>query len=220
MRFYTLVVSIAAHAAVLIVVVIVPIVAMDALPAARGIKEFVLADAAELPEPPAPPRAARPDRPTTEMARDAAPSVAPDSITPEPEAVDRGVPFEGPPGVAHGIDGAIGLPGPAPIQPPPPPAVQKPVRPGGVIRRPEKTQHVAPVYPPIARASGVTGVVILEAVISETGRVRNVRVLRSIPLLDQAAIDAVRQWQFTPTLLNGEPVPVVMTVTVSFELSR
>ena len=64
------------------------------------------------------------------------------------------------------------------------------------------------------------GIVILEAVISETGRVRDVRVLRSIPLLDNAAIDAVRQWQFTPTLLNGQPVPIVMTVTVSFELKR
>jgi protein TonB len=64
----------------------------------------------------------------------------------------------------------------------------------------------------------VQGVVILEAVIDETGRVTNVRVLRSIPLLDQAATQAVRQWQFAPTLLNGEPVPIVMTVTVSFEL--
>ena len=60
--------------------------------------------------------------------------------------------------------------------------------------------------------------VILEAVIGEDGRVRNVRVLRSIQLLDGAAVDAVRQWVFTPTLLNGQPVPVVMTVTVAFEL--
>ena len=55
--------------------------------------------------------------------------------------------------------------------------------------------------------------VILETEIGEDGRVRNVRVLRGVPMLDQAAIDAVRQWQFTPTLLNGLPVPVVMTVT-------
>jgi protein TonB len=60
--------------------------------------------------------------------------------------------------------------------------------------------------------------VILEAVIGEDGRVRDVRVLRSIPLLDTAAIEAVRQWVFSPTSLNGEPVPVVMTVTVAFEL--
>jgi protein TonB len=93
-----------------------------------------------------------------------------------------------------------------------------PVRPGGNIQPPRKTVHVAPVYPAIARANKVQGLVILEAVIGENGRVRNVRVLRSIPLLDAAAVEAVRQWVFSPTLLNGEPVPVVMTVTVAFEL--
>jgi protein TonB len=67
-------------------------------------------------------------------------------------------------------------------------------------------------------AAGKDGIVILEAVIAENGTVRDVRVLRSIPLLDQAAVDAVRQWQFTPTLLNGQPVPIVMTVTVNFQL--
>jgi len=64
----------------------------------------------------------------------------------------------------------------------------------------------------------VQGFVILEAVISEDGAVRSLRVLRSQPLLDAAAVEAVRQWRFTPTLLNGQPVPVVMTVTVNFRL--
>jgi protein TonB len=64
----------------------------------------------------------------------------------------------------------------------------------------------------------VEGVVILEAVISEDGSVQDVRVLRSKALLDDAAVEAVRQWRFTPTLLGGQPVPVVMTVTVSFTL--
>ncbi len=80
--------------------------------------------------------------------------------------------------------------------------------------------HVAPEYPAIARASRTSGVVILEALIAEDGRVRDVRVLRSVPLLDDAATRAVLQWQFTPTLLNGEAVPVVMTVTVSFTLNE
>jgi protein TonB len=61
-------------------------------------------------------------------------------------------------------------------------------------------------------------VVILEAVLDAQGRVSTVHVLRSIPLLDQAAVDAVEQWRFTPALLNNEPVPVVMTVTVNFTL--
>ena len=62
------------------------------------------------------------------------------------------------------------------------------------------------------------GTVILEAVINEQGEVSQVRVLRSVQLLDEAAMNAVRQWRFTPTLLNGQAVPIVMTVTVSFQL--
>ena len=67
--------------------------------------------------------------------------------------------------------------------------------------------------------AGVEGVVILEVLIDEQGTVSDTRVLRSIPLLDQAAIDAVRQWEFAPMLLNGVPTPVVMTVTLKFTLS-
>jgi protein TonB len=66
----------------------------------------------------------------------------------------------------------------------------------------------------------VQGVVILQATIDSRGNVEAATVLRSIALLDQAALDAVRQWKFTPTLLNGMAVPVIMTVTVNFELSR
>ena len=64
------------------------------------------------------------------------------------------------------------------------------------------------------------GIVIIEATIGADGQIINARILRSVPLLDQAALDAVRQWQYTPTLLNGVPVPVIMTVTVAFTLSR
>jgi len=95
-----------------------------------------------------------------------------------------------------------------------------PVRVGGNIRTPSKIRHVSPVYPQDAQAHGVMGLVIIEATIGRDGRVTNAKVLRSIPLLDQAAIDAVMQWEFTPTLLNGAPVPVIMTVTVNFTVSR
>jgi protein TonB len=102
--------------------------------------------------------------------------------------------------------------------PPPPPEVPDPVRVGGAVREPQKTRHVSPVYPAIAQAARVQGIVIVEATIGVDGRLINARVLRSIPLLDQAALEAVRQWEFTPTLLNGVPVPVIMTVTVNFTL--
>ena len=62
------------------------------------------------------------------------------------------------------------------------------------------------------------GVVILEATIGTDGHVTDVKILRSIPLLDAAALDAVKQWEYTPTTLNGQPVPVIMTVTVNFTL--
>jgi protein TonB len=92
------------------------------------------------------------------------------------------------------------------------------VRPGGDIKEPRKTHEARPVYPPVAIAARVEGVVIINATIGTDGSVVNVRVTRSVPLLDQAALDAVRQWRFTPTLLNGVPVEVLMAVTVNFTL--
>ena len=111
--------------------------------------------------------------------------------------------------------GLVNIPAPPA---PPPVRRQEPLRPGGVIKYPAKVHHVPPVYPRIAQDARVSGVVILEAIIGVDGRVQDLRVLRSKPLLDQAAIDAVRQWRFTPTLLNGVPVPVILTVTVNFAL--
>ena len=115
----------------------------------------------------------------------------------------------------------IGPAGPPPPPLPPPPALVDgiaPVRVGGNIRTPTKIKDVRPVYPDDVMAAGIQGVVIIEAVIDQAGKVSSAKVLRSIPSLDQAAVDAVRQWEFTPTLLNGAPVPVVMTVTVNFTL--
>ena len=94
-----------------------------------------------------------------------------------------------------------------------------PVRVGGNVKAPTQLSKVNPVYPAEAMAAGVSGVVILEAVIGVDGRVNDAKVLRSIPQLDEAAVNAVRQWVYTPTLLNGVPVPVIMTVTVTFSLA-
>lgn len=99
-------------------------------------------------------------------------------------------------------------------------AIVRRVRVGDTIRPPDKLVHVAPVYPPDAQAAGIEGVVILDIVIGEDGSVIETSVLRSIAELDQAAIDAVSQWQFEQTLLNGEPVEVETVVTVHFTLSR
>jgi protein TonB len=114
--------------------------------------------------------------------------------------------------------------GPPPPPPPPPPpnwpAAAGAVRVGGAVKPPTRIVAVNPMYPEAAKSAGVQGVVIMEAVIGTDGRVRDARVLRSIPALDQAAVDAVTQWEYTPTLLNGAPVPVIMTVTVQFTLAQ
>ena len=74
------------------------------------------------------------------------------------------------------------------------------------------------MYPAMAKSAGVAGAVIIEATIGPDGKVIDAKVLRSVPLLDQAALDAVRQWEYTPTLLNGVAVPVRVTVTINFKL--
>ncbi len=89
---------------------------------------------------------------------------------------------------------------------------------GNGLMPPKKMKDVPPAYPAAAQEARVQGVVIMEARVDEQGNVSDVRVLRSIPLLDEAAVDAVKQWQYTPTLMNGVAVPIMMTVTVSFTL--
>jgi protein TonB len=93
-----------------------------------------------------------------------------------------------------------------------------PIRVGGNIMTPMKTHDAKPTYPADAQNAHVQGVVIIEALVDPTGTVANAGVLRSIPMLDAAALGAVSRWRFMPTLLNGQPVSVIMTVTVNFTL--
>lgn len=219
-RWFMLPLSIAAHGAVAVICLVMPLTAAGDLPIPgppSGIVRFVTLT-------PPPPPVERPRTATAPADRRPrfVPTEAPTDIAPE-----RPEPPSGPPGPA--VDGALpevigvegGLPtgGPPPLPPPPPPVQEvRPVRPGGHIREPRKIRDVAPVYPRIAQGAQVQGVVILEAVIGVDGRVDRVRVLRSAPLLDEAAIAAVKEWRYTPTLLNGVPVPVLMTITVNFRL--
>jgi TonB family protein len=92
------------------------------------------------------------------------------------------------------------------------------VRVGGDIQPPRKIHHVNPQYPETARAIRIQGTVVLECTIGTDGRVTDVRVVRGSPLLEGAAVAAVQQWTYTPTKLNGQPVAVIMTVTVRFAL--
>jgi TonB family protein len=132
---------------------------------------------------------------------------------PRQEAATAATTVEGVAGTAR--PGEVASPPPPPPPPPPP----GPVRVGYAgIRPPLKTYHVNPTYPAEAREAGLQGVVILDATIDTNGTVRNLEVLRSVPGLDEAAMAAARQWRFEPPLLNGQPVDVVMTLTINFTL--
>jgi periplasmic protein TonB len=133
-------------------------------------------------------------------------------VTKEPDwAARRDLRGERRAGDRRRIDSSLAL-----VPPPPPPGEKKPIPVGGAIQRPAKVHHVAPVYPAIALQARVEGLVIISATIGVDGSVTDATVLSAKPLLAEAAVEAVRQWRFTPTRLNGEPVPVMMTVTVAF----
>jgi protein TonB len=117
-------------------------------------------------------------------------------------------------GTPGGVVGGVKEP-----EPPPPTMPKGPVRVGGDVKAPRKIKDVEPRYTQLAREARVSAVVILEAVIGANGRVDKVRVLRGHPLLNDSAVEAVKQWVYSPTTLNGVAVPVVMSVTVNFKMS-
>lgn len=101
-----------------------------------------------------------------------------------------------------------------------PPVPATPVRVGGKVQAAKLINQVSPIYPPLARQARISGAVRLEAVISRDGRIKSLRVSVGHPLLAQAALEAVRQWVYQPTLLNGEPVEVLTQIEVNFKLGE
>ena len=94
------------------------------------------------------------------------------------------------------------------------------VRVGGDIKPPAKVRGSAPIYPPVAKQARAQGVVILEATIGTEGKVKDVKVVRSAKLFDDAAIAAVRTWEYKPTMVDGQPVQVILTIPVNFTLEN
>jgi periplasmic protein TonB len=118
------------------------------------------------------------------------------------------------------VGGLVAAPPPPPPPPAPPAVVKGPVRIGGDVQAPALVKRVEPAYPDVAVAAKITGIVILEATVAVDGSVEQVRVLRSVKFLDQAAIEAVKQWKYSPLMLNGIPTPFVLTVTLSFSMKQ
>jgi protein TonB len=137
--------------------------------------------------------------------------------------VPGGVPGGSPGGVIGGIISAAPVAAPPP--PPPKVEVQKPkeiqrIRVGGNVQQAKLIYAPKPVYPPLAKQARIQGVVRLQAVIGVDGTIQNLQVLSGHPLLIPAALEAVRQWRYQPTLLNGEPVEVITQIDVNFTLSQ
>jgi protein TonB len=206
------------------------------LPDPPDMMAFVTAAPAPAPPPPPPPpaRRAAPEKAQPVTAnRAAAPVEAPAAIVSE-MSIPSDEDFEG---VEGGVEGGIvggtlgGVVGgllagllPPPPTPPPPapvaPAPPAPVRIGGQLTAPALLHRVNPAYPDVAVHARVAGMVILEATVDVEGKVESVRVVKSIALLNNAAIEAVKQWRYSPLVLNGIPTPFVLTVTLSFSLQQ
>ena len=218
---WTIAGSLVAHLALIVALVVVPVVStVDGPDIVSRLEAFVVA----MPPPPTPPAPSRPAPPPdvkTPTTNPNMPPVAPpEGIRPETTITSAA------PGVPGAESFATSSRGDAQflatstmrLDPPPSPRPRDPVRPGGAIQEPRRIAYVPPIYPDIARQARIEGTVIVEAVIDETGAVRDVKVLRSIAMLDRAAVEAVSKWRYTATRLNGVAVPILMTVSVTFSL--
>ena len=229
--------SIGLHVVVLTLAVGIPLMSVTStLPDMPAMMAFTAAPpASPLPPPPPPPARARSaePRPTPKAEPKTAreltvPLETPTELKPEAttgtastdsggEGVEGGA--EG--GVVGGVIGGIagGIISSAPPPPPPPPAPVVPVRIGGQINTPALVHRVEPVYPEVAAAAQLAGLVVLEALVGTDGAVESVKLLRSRnALLDKAAIAALKQWRYTPLVLNGVPTPFILTVTFTFSI--
>jgi protein TonB len=216
-------ISIAAHLVVLLLLLIVPLAADIALPMLEKDRPEFMRVAPPPPPPPPPAPALVPRHPVTTTMTDliVPPTSAPPSIQPETPAsapqfdVSIGSGPLGPGG--PGIDtGMVTIAPPPPLDPP----RAATVRVAQLPEPPRKILDARPLYPDIARNAHVEGTVILEAVLDTSGNITQLRVVRSVPLLDHAALDAVRQWKYTPTVYGGRPVSVLMTITIRFTLNQ
>jgi protein TonB len=141
-----------------------------------------------------------------------APIEAPSDIQPETGAENARDGLDG--GVIGGVPG--GVVGGTDFDAAPAAESTGPLRVGGGVKPPRRIKDVKPVFPPGVLADQMRGTVIIEATIGVDGKVQDAKVLHSVPALDRAALDAVRQWEYTPSLLDGRPVAVVFTVVVNF----
>lgn len=213
-------ISVVVQTLVMGMMILVPLIYTEAIP----VHEFagiLIAPPPPPPPPPAPKVAPRVVKKVSlmEAGKLRAPTKIPEKIAmiKEEEMPDTG--FSGVPGGIEGgqfggvIGGIIGG------VPPPAPPERKPIRVSSGVQAAKKLRNVDPIYPPLAKQARIQGVVKIEAVIGKEGVIQNLTVITGHPLLVQAALDAVSQWRYAPTLLNNEPVEVITYIDVVFKLN-
>lgn len=236
-KTWTVMISFVIQCLVMVLLVILPMIYFDVLPAAT-LQSFLVAP--PPPPPPPPPPAAAAPKVVRVIPRqfDAGRLMVPKSI-PKDIAVIREEELPPPSsgvGVVGGVAGGVagggvggilggilgGVPSAAPPPPPPPPKTVTPqrIRVGGNVQAANLINQVRPIYPPLAKQARISGTVELSAIIGKDGRVQDLKVVRGHPLLVQSALDAVKNWIYKPTLLNGEPVEVSTTIDVNFTLAQ
>ena len=228
---WTVVLSMIVQITVLVVLVLIPLIYTEALP--KAMMATMLTAPPPPPPPPPPPAPAqvvhvRPQAHLMDAGKLIQPRVIPKEVKQikedaEPDMGNVGITGGVPGGVAGGsmggvLGGVIGGMGTAPAPPKPKPT--GPVRVGGQVQAARLVNRVQPIYPPLARQTRISGTVRLHAIISKDGTIKELEVVNGHPLLQQAALDAVRQWRYQPTLLNGEPVEVDTTIDVIFSLNQ
>jgi len=225
---WTVVVSMLFQLLFVAVLILIPLLFTEALP--KTLMATMLMAPPPPPPPPPPPAVVqvvkvKPTAHLLDAGKLTAPKVIPKDIkiikeeeTPDMGGMQGGVPG----GVAGGSMGGVmgGVLGGVGTAPPPPPPKKDRIRQGGNVQAAKLVNKVQPQYPPLARQTRISGTVRLHAIIGKDGSVQSLTLESGHPLLVQAALDAVRQWRYQPTLLNGEAVEVDTTIDVIFSLNQ
>jgi protein TonB len=197
------------------ILILIPLIYTEALP--KGMLSTFLVAPAPPPPPPPPVAVVKTVRPKIIQPQTMrAPTVIPKKI----EIIKEAAPDVSMGEASFGVAGGTGLLGESSVIAPPPPKPVAParIRVGGNVQSAALVRKVDPVYPQIARTAHISGTVILHAIISKDGTIQELQYVSGPPLLMRSAMDAVREWRYKPTLLNGEPVEVDTTISVVYTL--
>jgi|SRR5580698_564433 protein TonB len=226
-KSWTVLLSSLIQVGIVVVMILIPLIYTEALP--KGMLTTFLAAPPPPPPPPPPAAAIKVVKPQVHLIHNGqltTPTVIPKKVNiikeeEQPPDVGNSAGVVG--GVAGGsadgvLGGVIGGSAGSNLAPPPPPKSNKPLKVGGNVAAANLIRQVTPVYPAIAKTAHVSGTVHLHAIISKDGSIEELTYLDGPPLLMKAAMDAVHQWRYKPTMLNGEPVDVDTTISVVFTL--